>query len=130
MGASFGPSIVSVLKASNGPLGPAWRRRGTDTDPIYSKPAPNYTLQYARGHRLISPAVWGVGKRCDRNDSQSLHARSELFIFRHWTMPQCRKIKTFGFQGCTFRCRARALYDTPKCCHLDFFNVDDLKCVV
>ena len=70
------------------------------------------------------------GQGIHRTCPHTPNAKSELFIFRHWTMPQCRKIKTFGFQGCTFRCRARALYDTPKCCHLDFFNVDDLKCVV
>ena len=29
--------------------------------------------------------------------------KNEQFIFRHWTMPQCRKIKTFGFKECSQR---------------------------
>ena len=62
--------------------------------------------------------------------SQTPSAKSELFIFRHWTMPQCWKIKTFGFRECTFRCRARALYGT-KMLPFGIFNIiNEFKCAV
>ena len=37
------------------------------------------------------------------NPRWSADAKNEQIIFRHWPMPQCRKIKTFAFQVCTFR---------------------------
>ena len=46
------------------------------------------------------------------NPRWSADAKNEQIIFRHWPMPQCRKIKTFVFQGWTFRCRARSLWHT------------------
>ena len=62
------------------------------------------------------------------NPRWSADAKSEQFIFRHWPMPQCRKIKTFAFQVCPFRREngwgwasiSRSCWRTPS---VDFSNL-------